>query len=135
MSRTPGNILARRGVPETICTGLPLVFIPIPGVDIPNDHKIVTIGQRLRLWSKTTLKDARFTAQMIVGFSWILLVLLLLPLAHFVSPFIPVILVLVIDVALRMWRVKSTIFFIPVFVWCVAFGVLLLLDYMGRLPG
>ena len=91
----------------------------LPGVSMPENHVLVRLGMKLRLWSKPSTEDGMFTARVLTGLVWIPWAIACFLLSESGS-YIPFLAIAATDVGLRLWKVRSTILWVPIAVWALA---------------
>ena len=86
---------------------------------MPENHVLVRLGLKLRIWSKPSTEAGIFPAGVLMGLVWIPWGIACFLLFGYNS-LIPFVAIAATDVGLRLWKVRSRILWVPVAVWALA---------------
>ena len=92
---------------------------------MPEDHVLVRLGMKLRIWSTPSREAGMFTAGVLTGLAWIPWGIACVLLFWYGS-YLSFLAIAATDVGLRLWRVRSTILWVPIAVWALTLLVVVI---------
>jgi hypothetical protein len=99
----------------------------MPGVKFRQDHRMVSLGMKCRIWSTPSREDGEMTARILIGCFWNVYFLAFILTVH------PLTLVLTIgttDVVFNLLGIRTTVYFVPIFLLAFAFALLILASWL-----